>query len=176
MGTEIDQVDEFEALLAERSRASSSKRDAWGKLSNLFEHFRGEPTEDLAKAIGQSMAVYALRDRQYRAACDAVNDRPTAKHPSIAWNHEPLQFAPGEGMTTKIGPFWIEVQVNQDRPSLLYAPQVGIHGKPIATDVRGLPSGDPVPLEELLDRCVGFLQRRLESALETIGETGGQNQ
>jgi hypothetical protein len=75
MGTEIDQVDEFEALLAERSQAGSSKRDAWVELSNLIEHFRGEPTEELAKAIGQSMAVYVLRDRQYRAACDAVNDR-----------------------------------------------------------------------------------------------------
>jgi hypothetical protein len=75
MGTEIDQVDEFEALLAERSQAGSSKRDAWGKLSGLFEHFKYEPTEELAKAIDQNMAVYALRDRQYRAACDAVNDR-----------------------------------------------------------------------------------------------------
>ena len=79
-------------------------------------------------------------------------------------------------MTTTIGVFRVEVKVNQDRPSLLYIPQVGIDGKPIATDVRGLPSGDPVDLEELLDRCVGFLRRRLESALEAIGETGEQNQ
>ena len=105
-----------------------------------------------------------------------MNKLITAKHPVIEWNNGPLQYAPGEGMVTKIGSFWVEVKVNQDRPSLLYIPQVGIHGKPIATDVRGLSSGDPVPLEELLDRCVGFLQRRLESALEAIGETGGQNQ
>ena len=87
-----------------------------------------------------------------------------------------MQSAPGEGMTTTIGVFRVEVKVNQDRPSLLYIPQVGIDGKPIATDVRGLPSGDPVALEELLDRCVGFLRRRLESALETIGEADEQNQ
>jgi len=105
-----------------------------------------------------------------------MNKLTTAKHPLIEWNHGPLQYAPGEGMVAKIGPFWVEVKVNQDRPSLLYIPQAGINGNPIATDVRGLPSGDPAALEELLDRCVGFLRRRLESALETIGETCGQNQ
>jgi hypothetical protein len=39
--------------------------------------------------------------------------------------------------------------------------------------MSGLPAGDPVDLEELeelLNRCVGFLQRRLEAALEAIGE------
>jgi len=100
----------------------------------------------------------------------------TAKHPDITWSYGPLQYAPGEGMAATIGVFRVEVKVNQDRPSLLYIPQAGINGKPIATDGRGLPSGDPVPLEELLDRCVGFLRRRLESALEAIGETGEQNQ
>jgi hypothetical protein len=48
MDTEINQVDEFEVLLAERSQAGGSKRDAWSKLSGLFEHFKYEPTEELA--------------------------------------------------------------------------------------------------------------------------------
>jgi hypothetical protein len=100
----------------------------------------------------------------------------TANHPDITWSYEPLQYAPGEGMAATIGVFRVEVGLLSDRLCLLYIPQVGIDGKPIATDGRGLPSGDPVPLEELLDRCVGFLRRRLEAALEAIGETGEQNQ
>ena len=99
-----------------------------------------------------------------------MNKLTTAKHPDITWSYGPLQYAPGEGMTTTIGVFRVEVRRDSDRMVLLYIPQVGIDGKPIATAVRGLPSGDPVDLEELLDRCVGFLQRRLEAAIEAIGE------
>lgn len=108
-----------------------------------------------------------------------MNKLITAKHPLIEWNHGPLQYAPGEGMTTTIGVFRVEVRLDSDRVASLFVPQVGINGKPISIIMSGLPAGDPVDLEELeelLDRCVGFLQRRLEAALETIGETGEQNQ
>jgi hypothetical protein len=102
----------------------------------------------------------------------------TAKHPSITWVYGPLQYAPGEGMTTTIGVFRVEVKLDSDETNraYLFIPQADIDGMPIAKDLRGLPSGDPVDFEQFLDRCVRFLKRRLESALETIGETCGQNQ
>jgi hypothetical protein len=93
----------------------------------------------------------------------------TAKHPSIVWVYGPLQFAPGEGMVASIGVFRVEVRFYSDRSVYLFIPQAGIVGLPFAPDMRGLPSGDPVDFEQLLDRCVGFLERRLEDALDEIG-------
>ena len=89
-----------------------------------------------------------------------------------------MQYAPGEGMTTTIGVFRVEVRLDSDETNraYLFIPQADIDGMPIAKGLRGLPSGDPVDFEQFLDRCVRFLKIRLESALEAIGETGEQNQ
>jgi hypothetical protein len=75
MSAEIDQANEFDALLDARFSAGIDKRNAELALSDLMDHFKQEPTEELAKAISQKMAVYILRDRQYRSACDAVAER-----------------------------------------------------------------------------------------------------